>query len=188
MIYHSGDKEQPSHTSANPTCLWKPIFNLHVCWLTCVQIPNKPSLCPINSHVTKNVPQLHPIYSVKCVFITSKTNINLVIVFQVSLRLHRIAAVASLVPQPLLNPYWSRPKNNSALLSSLRTSIFSKISETCGIRLIVRKSMHSWALFFFWFGIIIDSRKSRGHSSLIIVKKLHNLKGFVRMIVATSHN
>jgi len=78
----------------------------------------------------------------------------------------RITALASLVPQTLLNPYWSHPKNNSALLSSLNASIFSKIFEACGIRLIVRKSTHSWAAFFLT-GIITDSRKSCGHSPLI---------------------
>ena len=37
----------------------------------------------------------------------------------------------------ILNPYWSHRKSDSALLSSLRASIFSKIFEACGIKLIV---------------------------------------------------
>ena len=66
----------------------------------------------------------------------------------------RITAIASLIPQLILNPYWSRLKNDSLLLSSLQVSIFRKIFEACGIRLIVEKSTHFWALFFFSIGIM----------------------------------
>ena len=101
-------------------------------------------MSPIDSRVNQNIQQLHPIYLVECLFIINKTNMILVIVLQVSLTSHaHITAIASPASQPVLSPYWSRPKNSSALLSSLQATIFSEIFEACGIRVVVQKQCDS---------------------------------------------
>ena len=86
-----------------------------------VQIPNKPPDSPIDSHVTLNTQLASPNLSSQMPF-HYQQKYKLCIPKFLSHNT-RVAAIASLVSQPLLNPYWSRPKNDSALLSSLRISI-----------------------------------------------------------------
>ena len=72
--------------------------------------------------------------------------------------------ITSLVPFPLLNPYWSSPSTFSISLSILLLSIFATVFAVCAIRLIVRWSLHSVACGCFFNAIIVTSVKSLGHS------------------------
>src|SRR6218665_2077765 len=76
----------------------------------------------------------------------------------------RITPIASLVPQPLVNPNWFFPRNSSAFAVILLVRIFRTTFEACGIRLIVLKSPHSIAFAFLSIGTTTDLLKSSGHS------------------------
>src|SRR6218665_4047840 len=85
----------------------------------------------------------------------------------------RITPIASLVPQPFLNPNWFFPRNSPALAVIVLVRIFRTIFEACGIRLIVLKYPHSVAFSFFSIGTTTDLLKSFGHSPFSYIR-LHS--------------
>jgi len=144
MIYNSGDKEQPCltflpiwHASENP--LWTHTFDDWLRYRFQINIQSLQST-PMLSKICNNFTQSIQSNS----FYNQQNKQTLLLHFMFLSQNTHITAIASLVPQRLLNPYWSHSKNNSALVSSPLASIFSKIFEACGIRLTVQKSTHSW--------------------------------------------